>query len=46
MVVQFVLLFFTRMIFREASMEMDFKTVNVVLKNKSTTIFHGLYSLQ
>ena len=46
MMVQFVLLFFTRVIFQEASIEMDLKTVNIDLKNKSTTIFHGLYSLQ
>jgi len=34
MVVQFVLLFFTEVIFREASMEMDFKTVNVECAQK------------
>ena len=29
---------------RETSTEMDVKTVNIVVKNKSTTIFQGLYS--
>ena len=44
MVAQFVFLFLSRAIFRETSTEMDVKTFNVIVKNKSTTIFHGLYS--
>ena len=44
MVAQFVFLFLSRAIFRETSTEMDVKTLNVIVKNKSTTIFHGLYS--
>ena len=35
-------LFIVRTIFWETSMEMDVITVNVIVKNKSTTIFHGL----
>ena len=35
-------LFTIRTIFWETSMEMDVITVNVIVKNKSTTIFHGL----
>ena len=46
MVVQYVFIFFTHVIFLETLMEMDFKTVDVMLKNKLTTIFHGLHSLQ
>ena len=44
MVVQFVVLFLARAIFRETSTEMDIKTVNVIVKNKSTTVSHGLFS--
>ena len=44
MVVQFVVLFPSRAIFRETSTEMDVRTVNVTLKNKSTTVSHGLFS--
>ena len=44
MVVQFVVLFLARAIFRETSAEMDIKTVNVIVKNKSTTVSHGLFS--
>ena len=44
MVAQFVFLFLSRAIFRETSTEMDVKTFNVIVKKKSTTIFHGLYS--
>ena len=34
---------FSRAIFRETSAEMKVKTVNVIIKNKSITIFRGLY---
>ena len=44
MVGRFVFLFLSRAIFRETSTEMDVKTFNVIVKNKSTTFFHGLYS--
>ena len=44
MVVQFVVLFLARAIFRETSAEMDIKTVIVIVKNKSTTVSHGLFS--
>ena len=44
MVVQFVVLFLARAIFRETSTDMDVKTVNVIVKNKSTKVFHGLFS--
>ena len=44
MVAQFVFLFLSRAMFREISTEMDVKTFKVIVKNKSTTIFHGLYS--
>ena len=44
MVVQFVVLFLARAIFRETSAEMDIKTVNVIVKIKSTTVSHGLFS--
>ena len=44
MVARFVFLFLSRAIFRETSTEMDVKTFDVIVKNKSTTIFHGLYS--
>ena len=44
MVVQFVVLFLARAIFRETSTGLDVKTVNVVVKNKSTTVSHGLFS--
>ena len=43
MVVQFVALFLARAIFRETSTEMDVKTVNVIVKNKSTTVSHRLF---
>ena len=46
MVGQFVVLFFVHVIFREILMEMGV-TMSVLLpKDKSTTIFHGLYSYQ
>ena len=35
-------LFIMCTIFWETSMEMDVVTLNVIVKNKSTTIFHGL----
>ena len=44
MVVQFVVLFLWRAIFRETSTEMDVKTVNVIVKNKSTKVSYGLFS--
>ena len=44
MVVQFVVLFLARAIFRETSTDMDVKTVNVIVKNKSTKVSHGLFS--
>ena len=44
MVAQFVFYLLARAIFRENSTKMDIKTVNVIVKNESTTIFHGLYS--
>ena len=44
MVVQFVFLFLLRAIFWETSTEMDVKTAYLIVKNKSTTIFHRLYS--
>ena len=44
MVVQFVVLFLARAIVRETSTGLDVKTVNVVVKNKSTTVSHGLFS--
>ena len=43
MVVQFVVLFLARAIFRETSTGLDVKTVNVIV-NKSTTVSHGLFS--
>ena len=44
MVVQFVVLFLARAIFRETSTGLDVKTVNVIVKNKSRTVSHGLFS--
>ena len=44
MMAQFVFLFLSCAIFPETSTEVDDKTVNVILKNKSTTILHGLHS--
>ena len=43
-VTQFGFLLLARAIFRETSSTIDIKTVNVMVKYKSTTIFHGLYS--
>ena len=35
---------FSCVITQETSMEIDFKTLNFIVKNKETTIFHGLCS--
>ena len=43
MAAQYVFLFGTYTIFQGTWMEMD---VNGVVRNKSTTIFHGLYSYE
>ena len=45
-VAQFVFLFLLWAIFWETSMELDNKTVNIIVKNRSTTIFYGLNSYQ
>ena len=41
---QLVFLFPACTIFQEISIEMDIKIVNVIVKNKSATVFHSLYS--
>ena len=41
---QFVFLFLACTVFQEISIEMDIKIVNVIIKNKSATVFHSLYS--
>ena len=46
MVAQFVLLCLVCATFQEISKEMDVKTLNVIVKNNSTTIFHSLYCYQ
>ena len=47
MVVQFVVFIFSFAQFSEKiSKEIYVKTVNVIIKNQSTTIFHGLLSLK
>ena len=47
MVAQFVFLFLTRQTTcQKNSTEMDVKTSAVIVKNKSTKMFHGLYSYQ
>ena len=45
MVAQFVLCLICAT-FQEISKEMDVKTLNVIVKNNSTTIFHSLYCYQ
>ena len=44
MAAPFVFLFLARTILQETSTETDDKTINVIVKNESTTIFRGLYS--
>ena len=43
MVAKFVLLCLVGVTFQEISKEMDVKTINVIVKNKSPTLFHSLY---
>ena len=43
-VAQFVFLFLARAIYRESPAKIDVKTDNIMVKNKSTITFHGLYS--
>ena len=43
-VAPFAFLFLARTILQETSTGTDDKAINVIVKNKSTTIFQGLYS--